>query len=516
MFSMPLQVYSTLSRKKEAFHKTPGETVTMYVCGPTVYKPSHIGHMVGPVIFDAVKRYLTYQGFNVRWAVNITDVDDKLIIRANKDNTTVKELAERMTLDYFDCLKKLNVTGIDHFPKATEHIGGMLEVINTLIDNGHAYPAEGDVYFNVSKDGDYGKLCGFDPEELEAGSRIEVTGKKKNPGDFALWKCSKPGEPSWTSPWGEGRPGWHIECTCMAIKILGETIDIHGGGLDLRFPHHENELAQSESFTGKPFSKIWMHNGLLKMGSGKMAGSVGNVLNVADALKHVSGETIRFFLLNTHYRSPIDLGEWDPREADSPAIPSGLENAKKAYEGFTRLIERFDRVTGGSFHALSVPVKAQPGRVFSKAEFGELRTRFMNLMDDDFNTGGGVGILFEMAGLLNRIADTGKLDEPAKADVTAKSEFAEGISLFKELGQILGLFYEAPKALGGDDRLVSGVMQLVIELRNNLRAQAKLILDKNDPTKKMLFAQTDLIRVRLGELGVTLEDRPAGTSWRVQ
>lgn len=513
---MSLQIYSTLSRKKEVFHKKPGETVTMYVCGPTVYKPSHIGHMVGPVIFDTVKRYLTYLGYTVRWAVNITDVDDKLIARAEKEQTTVKDLAERMTADYFDCLKKLNVTGIDFFPKATEHIDGMQNVIRKLIDTGYAYPADGDVYFNVAKDSDYGKLCGFDPEELEAGSRIEVSGRKKNPGDFALWKCSKPGEPAWNSPWGQGRPGWHIECTCMAIKMLGETLDIHGGGLDLRFPHHENELAQSESFTDKPFARIWMHNGLLKMGSGKMAGSVGNVLNVADALKHVGGEVLRFFLLNTHYRSPIDLGEWDPREANSPPVPPGLESARKAYEGFQRLIERYDRVSGASFHQLSVPMLRPASRVYIRTDFGELMTRYFDLMDDDVNTGGAVGILFEFAGLLNRIADSGKLDDPAKVDAQAKAEFLEGMSLFKELGQILGLFYEAPKPLGSDDKLLSGVMQLVIELRNNLRAQAKLITDKTDPTKKMLFAQTDLIRLRLGELGVVLEDRPAGTSWRVE
>ncbi len=335
-----LQVYSTLTRKKEPFPKRPGDVVTMYVCGPTVYKPSHIGHMVGPVIFDAVKRYLAYLGYSVKWIVNITDVDDKLIKRAGELQTTVKELAEKMTADYHECLKRLNVTGIDFFPKATEHIPDMIKTISGLIEKGYAYPADGDVYFNVTRDEDYGKLCGFDPEELEAGSRIEASTKKKNPGDFALWKSAKPGEPSWASPWGKGRPGWHIECTAMAIKHLGDTLDIHGGGLDLRFPHHENELAQSESATGKPFARIWMHNGLLKMGSGKMAGSVGNVLNVEEALKHVSGEALRFFILNTHYRSPIDLGEWDPRDPQSPRIPPGLENAKKAHDTFMRFAER--------------------------------------------------------------------------------------------------------------------------------------------------------------------------------
>ena len=489
----------------------------MYVCGPTVYKPSHIGHMVGPVIFDTVKRYLTYLGFKVKWAVNITDVDDKLINAAQAKKTTVKELAEKMTADYLDCLKKLNVTGIDLMPKATEHIPGMIEVIGTLIEKGHAYPAEGDVYFNVTRDDDYGKLCGFDPEQLEAGSRVEVSSKKQNPGDFALWKASKPGEPNWNSPWGSGRPGWHIECTCMAVKLLGNTLDIHGGGLDLRFPHHENELAQSESLTGVPFARIWMHNGLLKLGSRKMAGSEGNVLNVVDALKHVSGETLRFFMLNTHYRSPIDLGEWDPREANSPTIPPGLGNAAKGFETFTRFAERFERIAKQSFYALEVAKKIARERSFLTSALKEYFDRFIESMDDDFNTGGAVGVLFELVTALNRLADSTKLEDPNTSDAAARQAFSEGASLLRELGEILGLFYEAPKAasLGGDDKLVAGFMALLIDLRNNLRNAAKAITEKSDPTRKTLFDQTDLIRKRLTELGVTLEDRPGGTVWRV-
>src|SRR6516164_5989051 len=270
---MALRVYNTLTRKKEPFHKQPGETVTMYVCGPTVYKPSHIGHMVGPVIFDTVKRFLTYLGYPATWVVNITDVDDKLIKRANELGTTVKELAEKMTADYVDCLKKLNVTGIDRMPKATDHIPGMIAMIGGLIDKGFAYPAGGDVYFDITRDEDYGKLCNRDPEQLEAGARIEVSEKKRNPGDFALWKGAKPGEPKWDSPWGPGRPGWHIECSAMSMKLLGVTLDIHGGGLDLQFPHHENELAQSESYSGNTFARYWMHNGLIKVGTGKMSKS---------------------------------------------------------------------------------------------------------------------------------------------------------------------------------------------------------------------------------------------------
>jgi cysteinyl-tRNA synthetase len=513
---MSLQVYSTLTRRKEPFPKRPGEPVTMYVCGPTVYKPSHIGHMVGPVIFDTVKRYLTYLGYKVTWVINITDVDDKLIARAKELGTTVPELAERMTADYFDCLKKLNVTGVDHFPKATEHVGGMIEMISTLIEKGYAYPAGGDVYFDVAKDADYGKLCNRDPEQLEAGARIEVSERKRNPGDFALWKGAKPGEPpevQFDSPWGKGRPGWHIECSVMAMKLLGETLDIHGGGLDLQFPHHENELAQSESATGKEFARVWMHNGLLRMGTAKMAGSVGNVVNVADALRHMPGEAIRFFILQTHYRSPIDMGEWE----DGKPLPAGMLAAKAAYENFVRFAERVRRVTGRPFADLAPTAPGSGGsRPTLTVGFAGVLTRFAEHMDDDFNTGGAVGVLFELVKRLNKLADDKRLEDPS-ADAAARTEFVEGATLLRELAGILGLtFSPGPAKLGGDDRLVAGLMQLLIDVRANLRALAKGIPGKDDPTKKGLFDQTDQIRKRLADLGVTLEDRPGGgTDWRV-
>ncbi|AWM41332.1 Cysteine--tRNA ligase [Gemmata obscuriglobus] len=518
---MALQVYSTLTRKKEPFHKQPGDTVTMYVCGPTVYKPSHIGHMVGPVIFDTVKRYLTYLGYKVKWVVNITDVDDKLIGRAQEQKTTVPELAAKMTEDYFACLKALNIAvsspdGIDVFPRATQHIGGMIQVIQDLIKKDHAYEVDDGVYFDVSKDADYGKLTNRDPEQMEAGARLEPNPKKRNPGDFALWK-SKPGEPAevqFDSPFkcGRGRPGWHIECTCMAIKELGETLDIHGGGLDLQFPHHENELAQSESWTGKPFARVWMHNGLLKLKSGKMAGSLGNVLNVADALKAVGGGALRFFVLNTHYRSPIDLGDWEPKPG---SIPSNLESAKVAFETFVRFAERVQRVTGQPFASLPAPVLFDPNRKFVQPALAEFAQRFHDFMDDDLNTGGVTGVLFELVTSLNRLADTTKLEDPATSNPQAKAEFTEGASLVKEIAQVLGLTFTAEtKTLDGGNELVGGLMQLLLDLRANLRASAKEAA-KDNPLRKALFDQTDLIRKRLGELGVTLEDRPGGTTWRV-
>lgn len=519
---MALQVYSTLTRKKEPFHKNPGDAVTMYVCGPTVYKPSHIGHMVGPVIFDTIKRYLTYLGYKVKWVVNITDVDDKLIKRAGELNTTVPALAAQMTEDYFACLKALNVTGIDQFPKATEHIGGMIDVINALIKKDIAYEVDDGVYFDVSKDEDYGKLSNRDPEQMEAGARLEPNPKKRNPGDFALWK-SKPGEPAevqFDSPFkcGRGRPGWHIECTCMAIKELGETLDIHGGGLDLQFPHHENELAQSESWTGKDFARVWMHNGLLKLGKDKMAGSVGNVVNVAEALPHMTGDSLRFFLLSTHYRSPIEMGDW-PVDSETKKhirpLPDGMLSGRVAHDRFLIFVDRFQRITGSLFANLHAPTKVEPDRNFTQPAFAEFYLRFRNYMDDDFNTGGVAGVLFELVSTLHRTADTARLEDPATNNPTAKAEFIEGATLVKEVAQVLGLtFTTETKTLGGGDALVSGLMQLLLDLRNNLRGYAKDAA-KDNPLKKPLFDQTDLIRKRLGELGVTLEDRPTGTTWRV-
>jgi cysteinyl-tRNA synthetase len=491
---MPLCVYNTLTRQKQDFQPLRPGQVGMYVCGPTVYKPSHIGHMVGPVIFDTVKRYLSYLGYKVTFVVNITDVDDKLIVRAAELKTTVKELAERMTADYLECLKRLNVTGIDRMPRATEHIPEMIAIIQGLIEKGHAYAADGDVYFDVTKDPDYGKLCNRDPNQMEAGARIEVSARKRNPGDFALWKGSKPGEPAWDSPWGPGRPGWHIECSAMSMKYLGQTLDIHGGGLDLQFPHHENELAQSESYTGQPFARVWMHNGLLKMGSAKMAGSVGNVVNVADLLAKHQPETVRFLLLSTHYRSPIEYSE------------DRLNELARNLEGFHRFFERFGRISGQNFYTLAAPQRHGPFDTSGPetefmGEVGRLRQAFLDFMDDDFNTGGAVGVLNELLTTLNRYADRRKLESDAAP--AGREAFVRGVTVLRELSQILGLFHEPPaRAAAGSDQLVAGLMQLIIDIRNDAR-------------KAKNFAVSDQIRDRLKALNVTLEDRQGQTTWRL-
>jgi cysteinyl-tRNA synthetase len=494
---MALRVYNTLTKEKTEFTPVQKGKVGMYVCGPTVYKPSHIGHMVGPVIFDAVKRYLTYLGYQVTFVVNITDVDDKLIVRAKELGTTVKELAEKMTADYCDCLKRLNVTGIDLMPRATEHIGEMIAMMKGLIDNGHAYPSGGDVYFDVSKDADYGKLCHRDPEQMEAGARVEISDRKRNPGDFALWKGAKPGEPSWDSPWGPGRPGWHIECSAMSMKYLGKTLDIHGGGLDLQFPHHENELAQSESYTNQTFARYWMHNGLLKMGNAKMAGSVGNVVNVADLLKKYHPETVRFLLLSTHYRSPIEYSD------------DRLAEVRRSLDGFYRFFERYERITGKSFYAQKAPqtraeheAGSAPGEQILTGEHTYFE--FCACMDDDFNSGGAIGKLYEFLTLLNKFADGSRdFHDPETRRIGSYDTFTRGVQVLKEMSQILGLFQEPVVAeKGDDDQLVGGLMQLLIDLRAEAR-------------KAKNFALGDQIRKRLTDLGVTLEDRPGGTGWRV-
>src|SRR6516164_5036434 len=292
---MPLRVYNTLTRTKEDFQTVHPGKVGMYLCGPTVYKPAHIGHMVGPVIFDAVKRYLTYLGYAVRFVINITDVDDKLIVRAAERKTTVEKLAREMTEDYFDNLKTMGVDSVDLFPYATEHIAEMLEIIHRLIDKGYAYPLGGDVYFDVTKDEDYGALSHRSISEVVAGTRVEANDRKRHPADFALWKSSKPGEPAWDSPWGRGRPGWHIECSAMSIEHLGAPIDLHGGGKDLVFPHHTNEIAQSAAAVGdgrtaESFSRYWMHHGFVEIDSVKMSKSLGNFFTLRDVLAKFDGE----------------------------------------------------------------------------------------------------------------------------------------------------------------------------------------------------------------------------------
>jgi cysteinyl-tRNA synthetase len=488
---MPLRLYNTLTQTKEPFQTVEPGKVGMYVCGPTVYSNSHVGHMVGPVIFDTIKRYLVYLGYEVTWVVNITDVDDKLIVQAAKDGTTVKDLADRVTEDYLVCLKALGVDGIDHMPKATEHISEIVGMTQALIDKGFAYASSGDVYFDVTQASEYGKLSHRDPEALQAGARIEPTSIKRHPGDFALWKSSKPGEPAWESPWGPGRPGWHIECSAMSMKLLGEHFDIHGGGLDLVFPHHENEVVQSESYSGQPFATFWLHNGLLTKEGKKISKSdPDTVVLMNDLLKKYDPDTLRCLFIASHYRRPTDYGT------------GRLDELTRGLEAFWSLFDRYERLTGESFFALEAPTRKDDGRLGSSiVEVDEHRTRFLEAMDDDFNTGGALGELYELVRALNRFADARKLE--SAADPESLAAYQTGVMILKELTQILGLFrHPRTRSEVAQDILTPKLLDLLVNLRTRVR-------------KEKNFALADDIRKQLAELGVTLEDRPDGTSWKI-
>jgi cysteinyl-tRNA synthetase len=501
---MSLRVYNTLTKQKELFEPVRPGKVGMYLCGPTVYKSPHIGHMVGPVIFDAVKRYLRFKGFDVTWVVNITDVDDKLIDAATKQNTTMKELAERHTKEYFECLGLLGVDTIDRFPKASEHINEIIAICQTLIRDGFAYASDGNVWFDVAKDPDYGKLSHRHVEQQEAGTRTLEGSGKRNPADFALWKAAKPGEPSWDSPWGPGRPGWHIECSAMSMKYLGPTFDIHGGGMDLMFPHHENELAQSESATGQTFAKYWMHNGLTRINTKKISGSDAATpegaallasLAVRKLIEEHGAELIRYLLLTTHYRRPIDFS------------PEVVESSKKGLAAFTRLFERVQRLTGQPLPETGPDMDAVSGSMletdhawFARSVLG-LKMKFLEMMDDDFNTAGAIAVLHELAGECNSFIEKNDLEKSRKPDLLGF--LAAGVQTLRNLGMVLGLFRKttAPPSAAQQDDTLDKVMGLLIRLRAEARA------GKN-------FALADGIRKGLTEIGVTLEDRPDGTLWR--
>jgi len=506
-----IQVYNTLSRDKESLVTVkPGE-VGMYLCGPTVYKPSHIGHMVGPVIFDTVKRHLAYSGWKVTWVVNITDVDDKLIAESSRRGMTMAALAEEMTADYLENLAALGVTSIDEMPKATDHIGTIITFIEGLIAKDRAYASDGDVYFDVQKDPDYGKLTNrsVDAMQGEGGSTAD---RKRSGADFALWRRAKDGEPAWESPWGPGRPGWHIECSAMSEAILGDHFDIHGGGLDLVFPHHENEIAQSESLHDCPMATYWMHNGLMQASgaSGKVGGRPRGEAGEAESIEAQTAakiskstgaepfktllarhepEAIRMLLLSTHYRSPIHFGE-EP-----------LAESARALEAFRRLFARNERVCGTSFYALPSRTR-QLGDVAVAAageEVTALRSKFLTAMDDDFNTAIAIATLFDYVRVVNKYIDQHQLE--ANKPEAELATLAAMMDTLRELTGVLGLFVAPPKASGGaDEALVGQLMELVIEIRANAR-------------KSKDFATADLVRDRLGAMKIVLEDRADGTGW---
>jgi len=448
----------------------------MYVCGVTPYAHAHIGHAMSYIIFDVVKRYLEFRGYTVKYVQNVTDIDDKLIDRANQLGTSVKELAEKYASSYFEDMDALNVGRADVYPRATEEIPDMIRVIQGLIDKGYAYPSGGSVYFRVRNVADYGKLSHRSPESMMTTCSVEMGKEKENPMDFVLWKSTKPGEPSWSSPWGEGRPGWHIECSAMSLKYLGNTLDIHGGGQDLVFPHHENEIAQSESFTGvKPFVKYWLHNGLVQFGEEKMSKSVGNLITIKEALAQYSADAIRIFVLMSHYRSPLTYCE------------EALEAANGGVERLARVIRR-DDPTGGKGEALD----AEP-----------YRKQFIEAMDDDFNTPQALAVLFDLASAINQAADSGISFRDAKE------------VLFSLKRDVLGLkrrdvVIQVPPLQIGVRPLAPTVYVSVQPTPEAKVCVNRLVEERSRCRESKQWQRADEIRSRLAELGIVLEDTPQG------
>jgi cysteinyl-tRNA synthetase len=476
---MAIRIYNTLTREKEDFAPVHNGRVGIYLCGPTVYKPSHIGHAVGPVIFDAIRRWLEYRKHEVTLVVNITDVDDKIIEEAKNQNRTMKDLAEEIESDYWKAMEKLNVRKPTHIPRATENIKEIQEFIQKLIGKDVAYVTGGDVYFDVTKFPDYGKLSNRSIENQEAGTRkLASSDEKRHPWDFALWKSAKPDEPSWDSPWGKGRPGWHIECSAMSMKYLGETFDIHGGGMDLVFPHHENEIAQSEAATGKPFAKYWLHNGLTRVNTKKMSKSLGNVRQLRELLDEFSGETIRFFILSTHYRRPIDFADEE------------IQKVAKGLQTFYRLFERVEKIIGQDVYALSGMAGTD---VKIPSELETLIGEFDAAMDDDFNTADAIAALYQMANVINSKIE----NENITSDTN--NGLSELVKCLFSRSRLLGLFEKKPESKI-TDKLTDKLMMLIIDVRNEARKQKQ-------------FALSDMVRDKLKEIGLQLKDSKDGTTW---
>ncbi|MDY6911879.1 MAG: cysteine--tRNA ligase [Chloroflexota bacterium] len=450
-----MKIYSTLTGQKKDF-VPEGNEVKMYVCGVTPYDSCHIGHAMSYIIFDVVRRYLVFRGYNVRYVQNFTDIDDKIIARANERGIPAAQMASEFIDEYFADMDSLNIMRADVYPRATEEIPDIIRVIQSLIEKGHAYELKGDVYFRVQSANNYGKLSHRNLDDMRAGARIEVDEDKEYPLDFALWKASKPGEPSWESPWGEGRPGWHIECSVMSQKYLGDTLDIHGGGQDLVFPHHENEIAQSEAFTGViPFVKHWMHNGLLQLDQEKMSKSLGNLITIREILEKSSAAALRLFVISSNYRSPLSFSD------------EGLAAMQRGADRLIRAAQLEDTQTQRE------PFNAE-----------SYRQRFIEAMDDDFNTAQAVATVFDLAREINKASEEG-------------SPIGKAQETLNELTSVLGLQLEEIQR----EFSAGPFVDLLIDIRSQLRTAKQ-------------FQLSDTIRDRLSELGITLEDSPQGTKWR--
>jgi cysteinyl-tRNA synthetase len=475
---MSLRVYDTLKQSMSDFVPVHPGQVGMYVCGMTVQDKPHMGHMLAFVSGDMIRRYLMYLGYDVVYVQNFTDIDDKIIDRANKEGVDYRVVVERNIEAYHRIAREVNILPATHYPYATHHIPEIIAMVGSLIAKGNAYAVDGDVYFRVRTKSDYGKLSKRDIDDLISGSRVEVGEKKEDPLDFALWKASKPGEPYWDSPWGKGRPGWHIECSAMSVKILGETIDFHGGGEDLIFPHHENELAQSECATGKEFVRSWMHNGLLNLRGQKMSKSTGHFFGMEDVLKEFRGEVVRFYLLSTHFRSQMEFS----RER--------LENAAKALERFENACRSLDEKLGRLGKGPSVSTSA--GRKLVEVA-REARSQFLAAMDDDFNSAGAIGHLFDLIKTYNVLLDE---DE---AGVSQSREGLEAVwSTLSEFDRILGFFKE-------------GLPRAADDIPADIQA---LVTERNKAKQEKNFQRSDQIRKQILEAGFVILDTHSGSTVR--
>jgi cysteinyl-tRNA synthetase len=491
---MSLRLYNTLTGKKEEFLPLRGKEVGMYACGVTVYDLCHIGHARSAIVFDVIYRYFHYRGYHVIFVRNFTDIDDKIIKRANDEGVDYRTVAEKYIEEFNVDMGGLGLEKPTFEPKATDHISGMINLISTLIEKGFAYQSEGDVFFSVEKFKDYGKLSGRNLEEMQAGARVEIDEKKENPLDFALWKSSKPGEPFWESPWGKGRPGWHIECSVMSQKYLGETLDIHGGGKDLIFPHHENEIAQSEAATGKPFARYWIHNGFVNINKEKMSKSLGNILTIKEILKLWHPEVLRLFFLSHHYRSPVDYSE------------DSLLDAKTGLDRFYITLHAIQEEL-----QKPISIKQKKGDLTpiesARKTVESFQARFEEAMDDDFNTAQALGYFYDLQTALNGLLTLSR-GQPTDE---IRSLLNQGNDHFLNRGLSLGLFREEPKVYT-DKQKKGGLKKLGLLEEDILNLiEARKTARENKDWKK-----ADEIRSDLLSKGIVLEDTPSGTTWKLK
>ncbi len=487
-----MKVYNSFTRKKEEFTPQEPGKVKMYVCGITAYDRCHIGHARSAVVFDAVVRYLRHKGYDVTFVRNFTDIDDKIINRAKEEGISCSALAEREIGHFYEDMDALGILRADYEPRATEHIPEIVELIQRLIQGGHAYQSGGDVYFAVRSLPSYGELSGRNLEELAVGARIAVDERKRDPLDFALWKAAKPGEPRWDSPWGEGRPGWHIECSAMSMKYLGETLDIHGGGLDLIFPHHENERAQSEAATGKPFVRYWLHNGFVTISNEKMSKSLGNFVTIKEILSRHHPEVLRLFLLSKHYRSPLDYSE--------EAIAEQKTALDRVYAAIANALEIASRPA-----KKQRPLNQEMENLLDEIE--RCDTGFNEAMDDDFNTAKALGVLFDGVRALNSLA----AHQKQRPSALLAEPLRMAANRLRSLFNVLGLVRQEPQAYlhaRKMEYLASiGMDEAEVDDAISRRAQAR---------KERNWEEADRIREELEEKGIILMDGPEGTAWDVR